>query len=703
MAKQTKAARLRTQRAQQAANRDAREVDIGECANPARRKRALRSVWDFGQTYYADRFYLPPAPVHRELADKLDEVVKRGGNYALVLPRGSAKTTWMEIGVMFAMLGGHRRFVVVVAGTAGLASDLVDRVKSEIECNDLLAEDFPEVAAPVRHLEGIAQRAKSVILPDGTPIGFEWKTERAILPPVPGSPCAGSLIVPRGIEANLRGLLHKLPDNSSVRPDLVLVDDPQTRESAASPHQCAERLATINGDLLGLAGPRKKIAALVAATVIKRGDVADQLTDPKVAPAWQGKRVPMVLTWPTRKDDLWLGQYAELRREAQRAGDTTAKPATDFYAENRAEMDDGGSVYWPERHHAEELSGLQSAFNLLIDQGEGVFFSEYQNDPKPPEAAAWDLGEQDVLSRLSKVPRGRVPESCALVTVSGDLNLYGIHWTAQAWTMDGVGYVIDHGQWPGGERKLWTPASTATEEQAIYLAVTQWIAEVCARPYTRQETGERVPLASVGIDCGYKPDAIKRAVQQARLTHNGVQVIPVRGFSGRYYRPMKGDRMGDGWHIWRQPAGLVLCVNADVYRERAQKAFLLPPGCVGGSLALYGAQVPEHRVYAEHVTAERVVDVLEGEKSGRVYHWGVIPGRRNDWLDATVYGLALASYHGVMFGESGRRKANAKVQRPVQGGAVESAQVVTGSAPPPAQRVRPGRPMPGRGGWVSAW
>ena len=60
------------------------------------------------------------------------------------------------------------------------------------------------------------------------------------------SACPVHAIKPLGIEGNLRGLVHKMPGGKTVRPDLVLIDDPQTRESAASPHQVRERIATIN-------------------------------------------------------------------------------------------------------------------------------------------------------------------------------------------------------------------------------------------------------------------------------------------------------------------------------------------------------------------------------------------------------------------------------------------------------------------------
>lgn len=649
---------LRNTRAQRVAEQrrraeSERTVVIPKCRKPRRRAEAERSLWAWAATYCAHRMPLPSAPVHMDLASDLDAVVRSGGNIARVLPRGSAKTTWMELGAIYAVVTGMRRHVVIVSGTGEMAEDMLTRIRGEVEANDLLEEDYPEVCVPIRALEGSPMRAKTMLIDNGSdllPISFEWKTGKAVFPRVPGSRCCGSIIVARGIEGNLRGMIHKLPSGQSVRPDLVLVDDPQTRESAGSPVQCRDRIDTINGDLLGLAGPNTKIAAMVAATIIRRGDVADQLTDTKLSPAWGGKRVAMVSTW-AKNEALWMDQYATLRKDAQRAGDAAGKDATEFYAQHRAEMDEGCSVYWPARYNADEISAVQHAYNLLIDRGEHVFFAEYQNDPKPAHAIGWELVEEDVRSHLSGVPRGRIPDVCEVVTFACDINpAYGLNWVVSAYSIDGAGYVIDWGKYPSGDVPIWdAKKSSVTEEQAIFQAILNVYADVANRSY-QKANGERVRMSCASFDCGYKREAVYKACAALRTTAGQTQVIPIRGMSGRYYRPRSTDRRGDSWHIAAVGNGRALVINADTWRERAQKAFLAPVGSPCGSLALYGNDARQHEIYADHVCAERIVDILHGERGGIVYAWAQLPGRKNDLLDATVYAMACASHQGVTFG-----------------------------------------------------
>lgn len=70
----------------------------------------------------------------------------------------------------------------------------------------------------------------------------------------------------------------KTPDGRSVRPELVVLDDPQTDESARSLSQCATRESILAGAVLGLAGPGKKISGIMPCTVIRPGDMRERVS-----------------------------------------------------------------------------------------------------------------------------------------------------------------------------------------------------------------------------------------------------------------------------------------------------------------------------------------------------------------------------------------------------------------------------------------
>jgi hypothetical protein len=174
--------------------------------------------------------------------------------------------------------------------------------------------------------------------------------------------------------SDIRGQNHARPDGKVVRPQLVMVDDPQTTESAWSPSQSQRREAILAGDVLGMAGPGKKISGLMACTVIRPGDMADSILDREKHPEWQGERTKMVYAFPSN-EKLWQ-QYAEIRADSLR-NDGDGSTATEFYIKNREAMDAGAIVAWPERHNEDEISAIQHAMNLRL-RDEAAFFAEFQ-------------------------------------------------------------------------------------------------------------------------------------------------------------------------------------------------------------------------------------------------------------------------------------------------------------------------------------
>jgi len=72
-----------------------------------------------------------------------------------------------------------------------------------------------------------------------------------VLPTIPGSRASGAIIKVAGLTGRIRGMKYKRADGQTVRPSLVVLDDPQTDESARSLSQCATRESTLAGAVLG--------------------------------------------------------------------------------------------------------------------------------------------------------------------------------------------------------------------------------------------------------------------------------------------------------------------------------------------------------------------------------------------------------------------------------------------------------------------
>ena len=274
---------------------------------------------------------------------------------------------------------------------------------------------------------------------------------------MPREASSGACIRVAGLTGQIRGMKFKRPDGRTVRPDLVIPDDPQTDESARSPSQCATRLGLLSGAVLGLAGPGKKISGLMPCTVIREDDMADKILDPDLYPQWQGERTKMVYSFPSN-DDLW-SLYEVILKECFREKEPI-KAATDFYLANRKAMDKGASVAWAERFNYDEASAIQHAMNLRI-QDERAFWAEYQNEPLPDDLPIeGQLTVEQIAGKLNGMERGRLPISTTHLSAYIDVHQSVMFYAVAAWEDNFTGQIIDYGTWPDQRRLNFTLADS---------------------------------------------------------------------------------------------------------------------------------------------------------------------------------------------------------------------------------------------------
>ena len=646
--------------------------DIGELpavANPERRVAGERDFRRFCDEYLSSSFvikgrgHLPWSSHHLEAMRLIEVTVLEGGQYAYAMPRGFAKTGLCEAAGMWAILYAHHNYAVIIGPAEKHALDRISNIKTELEHNDLLLADFPEVCYPIRRLEGINQRR--LIYHDRL-VFLEFTKHRIILADIPGSRAAGSVISTTSITGQIRGLNLKRLDGTPLRPTLVLLDDPQTDEAAANPLQIAKLERKINGTILGLAPPGEPVAMLMPCTVVCKDDLADRLLDHAKNPQWGGQRTSMVLAWPTHQDS-W-DKYAELRRETMRnhPGDKRALAAAcnAFYEQHRAIMDEGAQVAWPEMFQADELSGLQRAWNLRIDRGEAAFFAEYQNQPLLEEEVDADLLTADqIAEKVNGLKRGEVPIACSHVTMFIDVQAKALFWLVAAWGDNFTGYVIDYGTEPDQKtayfalrdirRTLGTAAPGAGLEGAIYAGLER-LTEATAGREWRRDDGAMVRIDRCLIDAnwGQSTEVVYQFCRQSKYA--GV-VMPSHG---RYvgasslpfaeYKRRPGDRAGLNWRIplvTGKHAVRHVVFDTNYWKSFVHARLAVPmgdPGC----LSLFGQDPEQRRLLAEHLASEYRVKT---EGRGRtVDEWKLrASGLDNHWFDGVVGCAVGASMCGV--------------------------------------------------------
>lgn len=640
--------------------------EIGELpavVDSDRRQRAAESFQFFCEAYFPRTFHLAFSEDHRKVIAKIEEAVLYGGLFALAMPRGSGKTTIAECACLWAILFGHREFVALIGASEAHAEEMLESIKMELDGNDLLLEDFPEAVFPIHCLDGIANRCAGQ-LHDGERTHIVWTAREIVLPTIAGSRASGAVIRVAGITGRIRGMKFKRPDGQTVRPSLVVLDDPQTDESARSPSQCAARESILAGAVLGLAGPGRKISGIMPCTVIRPEDMADRILDREKHPQWQGQRTKMVYSFPTN-EKLWA-QYAQVRADSLRQ-EKGLSEATLFYREHQDAMDDGAVIAWPERFNQDEASAIQHAMNLRL-QNEAAFFAEYQNEPLPEQTGENDLLTADqICVKTNGQPRGLIPLGCSHLTMFVDVQQKLLYWLVCAWEDDFTGHVVDYGSYPDQRRQYYTLRdSTRTLatvakgtglEGAIYAGLETLIGDQLSRRWRREDGTElSVERCLIDANWGSSTDVVYQFCRQSQ--HSGA-LLPSHGrFVGAASRPFSehkrkpGERIGLNWRITTTVGKRAIrhvLFDTNFWKSFVHARLVVSqgdPGC----LSLFEAMPEQHRLLAEHLTAEYRVRT---EGRGRtVDEWKIRPEQSdNHWLDCLVGCAVAAAAQGcVLFG-----------------------------------------------------
>lgn len=653
--------------------------DIGELpdvVNPERKKRCRTNFRMFCEEYFPETFSLEWSPDHLKAIHKIETAVLKGGLFALAMPRGSGKSSLTEVAAIWAMLYGHREFIMLIGATESAALELLDSLMTELEVNEHLAADFPETIYPIQQLDGIANRCAGQLY-HGERTRITWTSNEIVLPTIKGSAASGIVVRVAGITGRIRGMKYKRPDGRSVRPSLVVIDDPQTSESAGSIEQTRKRIRVLAGDILGLAGPGQKISGIMPCTIIRPGDMADIILNRQTHPDWNGERTKMVYEFP-KNMKLWE-QYAEIRAEALRE-EGNFRRATEFYEAHRAEMDEGAKVSWEARYNHDEISALQHAMNLKF-QDEQAFQAEYQNDPLPE-----DVGGEEILSidaicaKINGLPHNKVPLACDRLTLFIDVQKALLFYVVTAWAENFTGSVIDYGSWPDQHRREFSLADAnptiqsefprAGLEGGLYAALTALTDDLLGREWEREDGAVlKIERALIDANWGQSTDLVYEFCRESRFA--GV-VLPSHG---RYvgasskpmteYRKQPGDRLGFNWMM--PSVAKKRAVRHVIYDSNFWKSFVHARLAVAigdkGSLTLYGRIPGVHQLLAEHLTAEYRV-----KTSGRgrtVDEWKMKPEHHdNHWLDClagcavcgSMLGCSLPEFGAVVVKKKGRIK-----------------------------------------------
>ncbi len=317
-----------------------------------RKKLAAVDLEYFGRAYFPDYFVRKSPQFHRELdqiwkkgvlkgIDPLEKDAsvklsrRKGSRRAIAAPRGHAKsTTFTFKDTIHAILYLYKHYILIISDSSEQAEGFLQDIKSELEENKAIIQDFGEQKGRVWR--------DSVIL-----------TKKDIKVEAIGS------------GKKVRGRRHR-----NWRPDLIVLDDIENDENVNTKEQ------------------RKKLSNWFFKAVSKAGDdytdivyigtilhYDSLLSSILKNPGYRSIKYKAVISFAKNQHlwDYWETIYTDLDNE------TREEDALKYFQRNEKEMLEKTQVLW------EEKLSYYDLMEMRLTEGEASFNSEEQNEPINPD------------------------------------------------------------------------------------------------------------------------------------------------------------------------------------------------------------------------------------------------------------------------------------------------------------------------------
>ena len=441
--------------------------DIGELpqvVDPERRERGRSSLRAFFDAYLAEHyFYRPYTETLEQIIATAQRVSFDGGKFALSAKRRGSKTTILQCAQLHALLYGIHPYQFFLAATEKKAAEAQEFFMNELENNELIRADFPEICYPIEKREGKQQRSLEY---HGRPLKIKIGSEmirlgliereeivdgERRLVPYPSSGC--QIVFKSAGSGDIRGSRYVIRNRGVVRPSLVVADDIQNDGSAKSKVQIEGFEALFYQTLSQIGGYDRetgriqKPSIFVVGTCIYPNDFQCRMVDREKNPSYQGMVFKRMVSMPENMD-MWR-KYRDIRAESLRIhGDN--RDGTAFYVEHRTEMDVGVQPDDENDYEKDQISATQYAMDQWCENEPG-FWCEHQNQPDLAMAVQNDLiTPADVVEKSdTKMEQFTLPSESVVLTAHIDVGLNVLWWTVMAWGLKAsFGHVVAFGAWP---------------------------------------------------------------------------------------------------------------------------------------------------------------------------------------------------------------------------------------------------------------
>ncbi|MEI8018224.1 MAG: terminase gpA endonuclease subunit [Schlesneria sp.] len=628
--------------------------------DPARRAKCKYSLKLACETYFKHAIYLGLAQYQEEMIQAFQDVILKKGKKARAVRRGGLKSTLLRIAIIWGILNGHIKFAIPVGATDDKSNEHRDNIFKMMITSQPLLEDFPELIPLLLKYKN----PKKQLRLDGKLIEVSAKDERGciVFPTLDGIELSEARIAPYSIlSTDVSGLAFVSSKGETIRPDFLALDDVQTPQSAKSFLATNSRENAIVTTFMGLAGLGQTMDAVMVCTVREIDDLTNRFCDRKRHPDWDGKKFPVLIKLP---DDLKLWSTYE---EKLRDGETPEQGhdiATAFYLENRQAMDAGAQIAWEKDKPDEYVSSLQWCMTVR-SINPAFFLCELQQEGTAPAQQVAQLSGEDLVKRLSNIPRGTVPDRSSFLTAFIDSSDHVLWWMVCAWEKDFTGVIVDYGTWPDQKMGVFYKSHlrytleeqlTGRSWEEAFVHAHNELEKYLLRDWTKEDGTKRQIdlLLKDWSDGGHKA----RIESQVNASPQKPRIRPSKGFAPKPNKKpvhLWGDAKVDrhtfsNWLEKRTDNPIHVQFDSNKFKSHIARRLTTTPGAPS-SLLLPGNDSNELQMLADHLTSEQRKPIIWDGTPGEV--WELTPGRDNDWFDTLVGNGVAASMLGcVLSGET---------------------------------------------------
>ena len=311
----------------------------------------------FRQRYFPHYHKVADGPFQEDLSKMLyAATTRRGSKIAIAAPRSCAKSTIATLEyVIYCICYKLENFIVIISSTADQARGYLNDIKQELETNEYLIKDFPDIC--------------EIGAKPGPP---RWTQHEIVTR-------NKVKVIALGVGQQIRGRR-----NREFRPSLIILDDIETNEGLQNMESFNKLEDWLTKAVLKAGSSTSNF--IYVGTIHHYGSLLAKFTDPRESAGWNSRIYKSVINWAERSE-LWERWIKIFHSQDTYKDGFDPEAAKIFFEDNKAEMLKGTQVIWPES---------KSYYDLMIlreQDGHISFDSEMQNEPTNPRDATFNLNE----------------------------------------------------------------------------------------------------------------------------------------------------------------------------------------------------------------------------------------------------------------------------------------------------------------------